>query len=676
MSASRTERLLNLLIALLETRLGRSKEFLRHNIQAYRESPSEEAFERMFERDKTDLRAMGIPLEAHTESGLFDEDPSTTSYRIPKEKYRLPELRFSVPEAAVLSLSARLWGRAALGSAAARAVRKIETSGGLPQEQWPEPLLEPRISTREPAFEDLLEAATARQEISFRYQGHADQVPGIRRVQPWGLGQKFGHWYLIGFDLDRQAQRVFRLSRIEGVTDLGGRSRFERPAGFSVAEVLDSMVLPEPQSSTLLVQAGRAQSLRDRAQALPAEKTQPSPEGWELLNVPFRSEQTFVNELAGWGAALQVVEPAGLRAAVQHRLNGVLTAARSPLPDLSTAVAAKPAARSKTTAQDHLRRLVDLVPFLVHHQGLHLDEIAAEFGISRKQLEADLNLMMVSGLPGGLHGDLMDVSWESGHVFIADAAELSEPVRFSLDEASALLVGLEALSALPGVSRDSAVRSAAAKISAAAGEAAGSITGTVGVRLAPPEHAETLELLQSAVREQQQLRLRYLVPHRDEITERTVDPQRLFSNDEAWYLQAWCHSAEAQRIFRLDRIREAELVGSATVKSAVPGSGFPAELFTASDADTEVTLLLDSSARWVSDYYDAQGVADFPATADDDAHADDAGSWRQVATIRVGNTAWLPQLIAQNGGAIRVLEPAALAAEIVSWTEAALANYR
>lgn len=671
MSASRTERLLNLLIALLETRQGRSKEFLRRNIQAYRDSPSEEAFERMFERDKMDLRAMGIPLEAQTETGVFDEDLATTSYRIPKEKYRLPELRFSVQEAAVLSLSARLWGRAALGSAAARAVRKIETSGGLPEKSVAEPLLEPRISTREPAFEDVLEAATSRQEISFAYQGRADSVPQRRRVQPWGLGQKFGHWYLIGFDLDRDDRRVFRLSRIIGTVLADARSNFDRPANFSVAEALDSMVLPEQRPSVLLVRQGRAQSLRERAGVAKLESASGDVRpGWDRLEVPFSSIQAFASELAGWGAVVEACGPPELRAAVQHKLQSVLTAAQRPVPDLSAAILGKPAARVKTTAQDHLRRLVDLVPFLVHHQGLHLDEIATEFRISRKQLEADLNLMMVSGLPGGLHGDLMDVSWESGHVFIADAEELSEPVRFSLDEASALLVGLETLSALPGVAGDSAVRTAAAKISAAAGEAAGGITGTVGVQLTPPQYSATLELLQSAVREQRELKLRYLVPHRDEVTERTVNPQRIFSNDEAWYLQAWCHSAEAQRIFRLDRIRDVVLGEAIPSTDSWQASAFPEELFTPSDADTEVTLLLDGSARWVADYYDAQSVLAIPTGS-----AGSKDSWVQVVTIRVGSVAWLPQLVAQNGGSIRLLEPLAAAEDVLRWTTEALANY-
>ncbi|WP_394937692.1 helix-turn-helix transcriptional regulator [Psychromicrobium sp. YIM B11713] len=656
MSASRTERLLNLLIALLETRYGRSKEFLRRNIQAYRESPSEEAFERMFERDKVDLRAMGIPLETYHEPGAFEEDLATTHYRIPKDKYRLPEIRFSVEEAAVLSLAARLWDRAALGTAAARAVRKIETRGGLPEDFPVEPLLEPRVSTREPAFEELLEAVTARVEVAFDYQGTSDQEPRRRRVQPWGLGQKYGHWYLVGQDIDRQQQRVFRLSRISGAIEFLNNTSFERPAEFSVVHVLDGMKLPAQQSAEVAIRQSRGQALRERGEQLGAE------DGWDVFKLSYSSLQGFAAELAGWGPQVVVRTPEVLARAVQSKLTAVLEAEELPVPSAEAVRRAPRQSRGKTTAQDHLRRLVDLVPFLVHHQGMHLDEIAAEFGINRRQLEADLSLMMVSGLPGGLHGDLMDVSWDDGHVYIADAEELSQPVRFSLDEASALLVGLETLSALPGLDGESAVRTAMAKISAATGEAASSITSTVGVRLAPMQHGDSLELLQKAVREKRQLKLSYLVPHRDEITERLVDPIRVFSNDQAWYLQAWCHSAEAQRIFRIDRIRGAELAGN--IENSVD-SAFPESLFTPGAQDSEVTLLLQTEASWVADYYEAQSVQQIV----------DGAPWSYLVTIRVGNVDWLPQLVAQNGGAVRLLAPQQASEAALNWVRDAVANY-
>ncbi|WP_285724761.1 helix-turn-helix transcriptional regulator [Psychromicrobium xiongbiense] len=666
MSASRTERLLNVLIALLETKYGRSKEFLRQNIQAYRESTSTEAFERMFERDKTDLRALGIPLESHTEYGVFEDDPATTTYRIPQEEYRLPQLQFSVEEAAVLALAARLWERAALGSAAARAVRKIETQGALPLDEGEglaEPLLEPRITTREPAFEDLLAAVAQRQPVVFQYQGAADPQPRPRHLEPWGLGQKFGHWYVVGHDVDRDAQRMFRLSRIAGgVSVLPGRT-FERPPGFSVADVLQRMDRPPQHLARVAVRPGRAQALRTRAQELGTVEL--SGASWDLLELAYSSALSVASELAGWGPQVRVIEPESVTTAVRARLQATLDSLDEPLPDLQVATDVKAARRPKTTAQDHVRRLVDLVPYLVHHPGVHVEELAKEFRISRSQVEADLSLLMVSGLPGGLHGDLMDVTWDDGRVFIADAEELSEAVRFSLDEAAALLVGLEALGTLPDVADDSAVRTAMSKISAAAGEAAGLLSGAVSVQWEPPRNAELLPVLHEAIRTGTALQLRYLVPHRDEVTERVVDPQRVFSQNDAWYIQAWCHSAEAERMFRVDRILSAAPVHSSPEPVAVRTS-FPERIFASQASDVEVSVLLEPSAKWVVDYYEADRVQELP----------EGGRWSTLAWFRVGSTTWLPQLLAQSGGAIRLLEPASDVEVARAWCEAALAGYR
>ena len=213
MSASKTERLLNLLIALLERRRGYSKEELRALIPPYREATSDDAFNRLFERDKEDLREMGIPVETFPDDTLYENDNSGLRYRIDRHKYRLPELHFSARESAVLSLASRLWQQASLGSAAARAVRRLDVQGALADG---DPLIgvEPRIRTAEPAFEPLLKAVLDHTPVSFDYRSPRDGRPQPRRVEPWGLGNRYGHWYLAGRDLDRDAQRTFRLSRI------------------------------------------------------------------------------------------------------------------------------------------------------------------------------------------------------------------------------------------------------------------------------------------------------------------------------------------------------------------------------------------------------------------------------------------------------------------------------
>lgn len=687
MSASRTERLLNLLIALLGTRYGRSKEFLRENIQAYRDSPSEEAFERMFERDKGDLRAMGIPLETRRLPGAFEEDPGNVSYRIPKEKYQLPKIRFTAAEAAVLALAGRLWGRATLGGAASRAVRKIGmrvTDAG--PEPASEPLLEPRISAREPGFEDLLEAVSTRRTVSFDYRGREDDQPRRRRVQPWGLGLKFNHWYFIGWDLDRQSRRTFRLSRVCSEVLLS-EERFERPSDFSVTQALEGLATSPVQEARLLVRHGRGQGLRQRQADAGETPNCETPADWDAMTVHYSSWGDFAAEIAGYGPDVRLLSPADLRAEVARRLEAVVRVHQEPLPELPAWPGTSLTSRPKSTAQDRLRRLVDLVPFLVHHQGMHVDEVAAEFGITRRQLEADLSLLMVSGLPGGLHGDLMDVTWDDGYIYIADAEELSEAVRLSVDEASALLVGLEALSALPGLAADSAVRTAMSKISAAAGEAVGDLgsgaqataeglpggglSRIIGIRLSSPEQSQALELLQKAVRDHRQLKLEYLVPHRDEVTERTVDPLRVFSHNEAWYVQAWCHSAEAERIFRVDRIRSVALGGSIPVEAVerqhqAAGQDFPEQLFTPGEQDVEAVLLIDRSALWVADYYEAAESVDL---------SERKGRWTKLLRIRLGSPQWLPRLVAQGGGAIRLVEPAESVSTVVDWAREALVGY-
>lgn len=655
MSASRTERLLNLLIALLETRQGRSREFLRENIPGYRESPSQEAFERMFERDKTDLRTMGIPVETVTEGGLFEGDLATARYRIPKEAYRLPELRFTPEEAAVLSLASRLWQQASLGSAAARALRKLETKGVLPEADIVLGV-EPRIRPGEPAFEPLLAAVTGHREVTFGYLAARSTEEQQRRVQPWGLGSRYGQWYLVGLDLDRHARRMFRLSRITTAVGADQRKTFEPPADFdlraSLAE-LDS--LAEPATSRLLLKPGTVQLLRDSTRPAPG----PAPAGWDAVELDYADTEVLADELAAHGPHAVVLEPADLAAAVRRRLQGVLDASARPVPAYSFEES-KPATRPRPAPEDRLRRLLDLVPYLVHNPGRSVDDVAREFGVSRSQLEKDLELVFVSGLPSYMPDQLMDARWDDGYIYLDNADELSEPVRFSVDEACALLVGLQALAGVPRLTDRTALESVTAKISLAAGEA-GTAASAVQAGLGPGAAPELLETLHRAAADGQQLRLRYLVPHRDEITERVVDPWRLFSVNDAWYLEAWCHSAEAVRNFRLDRIKEAVPAG-AKIARKPDGGSFPANLFTPGADDVEVTVQLDRRFLFVAGQYEA-----VRSTVLQDGTA--------VAVLRVGSTSWLPQFVARTGGGVRVLEPRAVADASAEWAAQALSLY-
>jgi proteasome accessory factor C len=305
--------------------------------------------------------------------------------------------------------------------------------------------------------------------------------------------------------------------------------------------------------------------------------------------------------------------------------------------------------------------MLQLVPFLVHNQGLHIQDVADKFGITRKELESDLLILICSGLPQGYPDELLDIQWEDDHVFITQSLELNRPVRFTVDEACALLTGLETLNGLPELAEGSALESVTLKLMAAAGEEglrAGALSGPeVG-----PANSANLEMIRSAIASSSQLHLVYLSAQKDSLSERDVDPLRLYSMDNTWYFEAYCHSAAGLRNFRLDRIEGLKLNGKPVSSPVRPDGGFPAKLFTPNDDDTVVTVQLTGHGAGLADDYYAERTAPLPGGG-------------LVAEIRFGSTSWLPMFVAQHGGAVRILEPAALAGAARDWIEAALARY-
>src|SRR5258708_22208502 len=231
MSKRKTERLLGLAVCLLSTKRYLTAEQIRAAVPGYPEQ--DDLFKRMFERDKEDLRDLGVPLE----TGLnppFDEDPG---YRIRQQAYELPELRLEADEAAVLGLAARVWRRAELAGAAAGALLKLRAAGidaaGLDtSDERPAPQgIEPRLGTPEPAFGPLWEAVRDRRPVTFSYRAAGRSDPQRRELEPLGVGNRHGRWYVAGWDRGRNATRVFRLGRIAGpVKFCGPPGRVTLPA--------------------------------------------------------------------------------------------------------------------------------------------------------------------------------------------------------------------------------------------------------------------------------------------------------------------------------------------------------------------------------------------------------------------------------------------------------------
>jgi proteasome accessory factor B len=361
MSKRRTERLLSIVVLLLSARRYLTADEIRRAVIGYPEQT--EAFKRMFERDKDELRELGIPLETGPANPLEDEP----GYRISRPDRELPEIRLTTAEAAVLGIAARVWRSAELSGAAAGAVAKLKSAGV--EEAGVEgaglegtvpagdsgvrgdsalPGFEPHLTTEEPAFGPLWEAVRDRRPVTFSYRGVGKSQASRRVLHPWGVVNRRGRWYVAGEDQgakerepELSATRVFRMSRIEGPVKLAGPpGTVQVPAGTDVGALVAGWGRPDglasrdgagpeqgspgdgvPTEAILRIRAGAGRGLR---RLTVRDEPDPGHPGWNLVTVRYREEDWYAEYVASFVADVVVLEPPALRDGVIARLKGVL----------------------------------------------------------------------------------------------------------------------------------------------------------------------------------------------------------------------------------------------------------------------------------------------------------------------------------------------------------------
>jgi proteasome accessory factor C len=302
-----------------------------------------------------------------------------------------------------------------------------------------------------------------------------------------------------------------------------------------------------------------------------------------------------------------------------------------------------------------LPRLLALVPYLLVRPGVPIEEVAADFSITVRQLRRDLELLWMCGLPGYGPGDLIDLSFEGDSVTVTFDAGMRRPLRLSRAEATALVVALRALAETPGVVDTGSMRRALAKIEAAAGQTDGVVLG-----LATREEG-ALAAVRDALEHRRALHIRYYTPSRDTVSERTVDPMRLLLVEGRSYLEAWCRAVEEVRLFRLDRIEDVKTLDEPAVPPphARP-TDVSAGLFRAQPDQRIAVLTLAPDARWVAEYYPVEELIEGEGGA-------------ATVRIRYAETGWMVRLVLGLGADVLVREPPELAAAVA---ERALAAVR
>lgn len=329
-------RLLNLVIALMNTGARMTKDEIRTSVAGYDATASPEAFERMFERDKDALRDLGVPIITVETGGHAEE----IGYRIDKDSYALDEVDLTPAELGVLSLAAQFWQDAAVAVDTTRALTKLRSVGemgtGAPGEAADSVAgLAPRVRSVSAAYEPILDAILARRVVTFTYRAASTGQVRRRTVEPWKVVVRDGGWYLLGHDRDRDAARSFRLTRIEGpVKAIGAGEAFAVPTDLDVDQLVGGSP-PAPERLALLaLRPERASALRARGSAAPQGPSNPSlaraVADREVVEVPYTSAHALADEIAGYGEAVLVLDPPELREHVLDRLRAAAALALTP----------------------------------------------------------------------------------------------------------------------------------------------------------------------------------------------------------------------------------------------------------------------------------------------------------------------------------------------------------
>ena len=311
MSDRKTERLINLTLALLATKRYLKKSEILANVQGY--EGTQEAKDRMFERDKDDLRSLGIEIEVGDLDIFFEDEPG---YRIPQKSYELNVPNLTSRELALLSIASSFWNDSILAPSAQSGIRKLR-SLGIPATVNFEFRMKYRFDNPSQLLEEIAKAILQKSEISFAYDSSSLKT---RHLQPYRIVFWNGFWYLIGMDLDRKAIRLFKISRFLGGVEMSKKkNQFEIPQDFDVSEYLPKNDISIIHNAKVEIKKDSAILLRERGKLISQG------EDFDTYEINFEYERIFLREIIWHGSNVRIIEPANLVEQLLDLVDGVLS---------------------------------------------------------------------------------------------------------------------------------------------------------------------------------------------------------------------------------------------------------------------------------------------------------------------------------------------------------------
>ncbi|MFC0581010.1 helix-turn-helix transcriptional regulator [Micrococcoides hystricis] len=646
-----TERLISLVVLLVETRKGLTKAQIFEKIETYRDANSPDAREKMFDRDKAVLRSVGIPLQLQ-ENEAFGGGVESR-YVIDQASFTLEELSFTQEEAAALAAVRDFWGGGDFSDAAKRALGRLDTAAS-------QQVLTDQVAgttfqftdalTDEASFAEITEAISQRRSISFNYRA-ADGSAAERTIAPWALIQRSGAWYVTGHDHDRGERRNFKLTRILRNAD----------HETSVREVDREYVGTEIPLAELAAGVAPVQRYPDITLFTPAAEQDHvlgrlfgedvEPQGGKIV-IHNPDEAVLWNLLTDHDLQIRFA-PADhpVLDAFTERLQRLLTAQEdavakyTPHVDELTPLKAQ---RQRLSAADEMRLIFDIIAYTVANDGATHAELQQRFGLTPKALRTRLEKLPLYGLPQGGPDELFELNDDGQAISVSQVDAVAKPLSLAPVEAISTLLGLQSLAKLR---RDIAPAAMGAYEKIRQALAARSLDRLAefiwwdhsGVSAA----ASQLEAINQAIDTGRKIRLNY----RTDTAGREVTPVQVRQFLADVYLLGWCHRADAPRVFKLSRCHRLELSDHGTLTDHQHQAVVEQDIFAAPAGSEQLTLFADYQ---IADHMPAMNPT----------HELALGEGDQLLRVPRVSDDFLTQSVLANAPKMLIIEPADLVAKV------------
>ncbi|WP_217912967.1 helix-turn-helix transcriptional regulator [Miltoncostaea marina] len=660
---------------------------------------TEQAFLRRFYADRAEIESMGLRLAVERPG---DDPFQGDLYALPPENYYLPELDFDEAELSALQTCLYLLeGQFAYAEPLRLALQHLTLGRPSPLDDRAARtvsvnLLGGDYSPEVAAHLTKIESAISRRKtIRFTYYTIGRDERAEREVDPYSLLYNAGNWYMIGHSHERDAMRIFRLSRIEGRITFKTRAEhdFRAPADFDLSRYRDrapwQLEGPE-QTATIALTPTIAWWVEGMFGAYGT--TAMEPDGSAVYTTRYSSRRELLAWILGLGADARVLDPPELReaaiaalelAAERHQGGGGRPAppaapAAGGAPPAPASEAAPPAGGASAAAAERVvpaerfARLLALMTRLLAACGesaeaqIPVAELRQALNLDKRVLEDDIGLLNLINFGGGCYALFAQIDGDTVVVQKETYGDrFARPARLSPLEAKALLWALDFIGDRLPIEAGSSLSSVRAKLEAALG---GDSLPTVELGQAQVADTGVAAAVSHAIREDRLLEIEYWTESRGAITRRTIEPHLLVNAQDAWYVVAYCRRAEGQRTFRLDRVRSASVLEERFARRPDIGSAGPYMPWGARPplggetvAQSASVWCAPSLARWMLEKHGSR-----------ERFAD--GS--VLVEIPYASEEWLVRELLKYQGEAVLFEPVGLRRTVADLAEDVLARYR